>query len=91
MRDSQSWKPILYLGITFGGVMLVMGLAYLVVLLAYPKGIVSRGDRGTVRLIYLVGGAIALGTGMAINHLLKRYFRHYFGSYLDDPDTPEDE
>ena len=85
----QGWKPIVYLGTTAGGVLLVMLLAHVVVLVAYPRGISSRDDRSAVKMIYLVGGVLALGAGMTINHCLKRYFRHYFGTYLDDPDAPE--
>jgi hypothetical protein len=85
--SSQSGKPLIYLGVTFGGVMLVMGLAHLVVLLIYPHG---HADRETVKLIYTVGAGVALGVGFGINHLLRRHFRHYFGSYLDDPDAPEE-
>ena len=88
--SSQGLKPIVYLGATFGGVMLVMVLACLLVSLIYPKGIRSPGDRQTVKVIYMVAGGCALGTGLMINHLLKKHFRHYFGSYLDDPDAPEE-
>ena len=87
--SSQNLKPIVYLGATGGGVLLVMLITHLVVLMAFPKGISSRDDRGRVKMIYMAGGVVALGAGLAINHLLKRHFRHYFGTYLDDPDAPE--
>ena len=88
--SSQGWKPIVYLGTTAGGVLLVMLLAHVVVLVAYPDGISSRDERSTVKLIYYAGGVLALGAGLTINHLLKRHFRHYFGTYLDDPDAAEE-
>jgi len=87
--SAQGWRPIVYLGATFGGVMLVMVLACLLVYLIYPKGIQSRSDRQTVKVIYVAAAGAALGTGLTINHLLKKHFRRYFGSYLDDPDAPE--
>jgi hypothetical protein len=87
--SAQGWRPIVYLGATFGGVMLVMVLACLLVYLIYPKGIQSRSDRQTVKVIYIAAAGVAFGTGLAINHLLQKHFRAYFGSYLDDPDAPE--
>ncbi len=88
--DSRGWRPIVYLGATGGGVLLVMLIAHLVVLAAYPKGISRRDDRSTVKTIYMAGGLLALGAGFGINHVLRRHFRHYFGTYLDDPDAPEE-
>ena len=87
---SHDCRPIVYLGATFGGVVLVMGLAFLVAHLAYSGHALTRHDREIVRGIYVVGGLAALGTGFWINALLKRHFRHYFGTYLDDPDAPEE-
>ena len=87
---SHGWKPIVYLGATFGGVMLVMLLAHLLILLIFPRGISSGSDRNSAKMVYMVAAGLALGVGLMINHLLKRHFRHYFGTYLDDPDAPED-
>jgi hypothetical protein len=88
--SSQGWRPIVYLGTTAGGVLLVMLIAHLVVLVAYPDGISRSEERSRVKMIYVAGGVLALGAGMAINQALKRYFRHYFGTYLDDPDAAEE-
>lgn len=88
--SSRGWKPIVYLGTTAAGVLLVMGLAYLGVLLLRPLFTGSPLGRHEVKVWFALAGVLAYLTGMGITRLLKRRFGHYFGSYLDDPDAPEE-
>ena len=88
--NSQGWKPIVYLGTTAAGVLFVMGLAYVAVLVIHPGFSLSRLERNEVKIVFAVAAVLAYGTGMGITRLLKKRWGHKFGTYLDDPDAPEE-
>ena len=87
--NSQSWKPVVYISVTIAGVALVLGFLFLCVWVVHPgfSLVGLRRDEGKLTLI--IAGAIAYGTVIVINRLLKKYYGREFGTYLDDPDEIE--
>ncbi len=86
---SQSWRPLVYLGVTAGAVVVVLGLIAGFLFLVAPSGM-RRIGRVEGRAMVLAAGVIAYLTVMITNRVLKKYFGRQFGTYLDDPDTTED-
>ena len=88
---SQSWKPLVYTSATLGAVAAVLALVYGIAKLLIPGFTLVGIRRGEGRLLIGIAGALAYGTVMAMNRILKRYWGQQFGSYLDDPDRETSE
>ncbi len=82
----QSWKPLVYISSTIGAVVLVLTIVTLSAKLLIPGFSIVGIHRGEGRLLIGVAGALAYGSVLATNRILKRYWGREFGSYLDDPD-----
>lgn len=87
---SQSWKPLVYMGVTIGGVALVLGALFLAIRLIEPRFSLLDLRRGDGRLLVTMAGAAAYVTVVVITQLLKRSFGREFGTYLDDADAVEE-
>jgi hypothetical protein len=86
---SQSWKPLVYMGVTIGGVAGVLGVLYLLILLINPRFSLVGMSPNDGKLTLLIAGVIAYGTVIATTRLLKKYYGREFGTYLDDADAIE--
>lgn len=86
---SQSWKPVVYMGVTIGAVAAVLGAIYLLALIANPRFSLVGIDRDGGRLTVFIAGCVAYGTVVATTRLLKKYYGREFGTYLDDADAIE--
>lgn len=86
---SHAWKPAVYLGLTIGGVIAVLGVLYLTIRLILPEFSVLELLRVDGEATLWVAGSIAYVTVLAITALLKRTCGREFGTYLDDPDVVE--
>lgn len=86
---SQSWKPLVYMGVTVGGVAVVLGTVFLLIRLIDPHSSLIGLRRGDGELTIYIAALIAYGTVVGITRLLKKYYRREFGTYLDDADAIE--
>jgi hypothetical protein len=86
---SQSWRPPVYLGVTIGGVIVVLAVCYGIAKLVHPGFSLVGMSREDGRLTLLIAGVLAYGTVVVVTRLLKRVYGREFGTYLDDPDAPE--
>src|ERR1043165_4075707 len=86
---SQSWKPVVYMGVTVGSVVIVLGVLYLLILIAAPKFSLVGMSRGEGKATILAAGMIGYGTVVVTTKLLKKFYGREFGTYLDDADAIE--
>lgn len=87
---SHTWKPLVYIGVTLGGVAVALGTLFLLVKLVHPGFSLVGLRKGEGRAVIAIACIVAYGTVVGITRLLKRRFGRVFGTYLDDPDA-EDE
>ena len=86
---SQSWKPLVYKGVTVGSVVVVLGFLYLLILIVEPKFSLVGMSRGDGKATILAAGMIGYGTVVVMTKLLKKYYGREFGTYLDDAEAIE--
>jgi hypothetical protein len=86
---SHAWKPLVYLGLTTGGVIVVLGALVLTLRVITPEFSLSKALREDGEATLWIAGSIAYVTVLGITALLRRHYGREFGTYLDDPDLIE--